>query len=89
MARVCEVTGRKTRTGHTRTHNRGKAGGVDGPWSKKAQAKKRTWKPNLRKVKVNIDGSTKRITMSMKAYKKLKKEGSIRNLDGVRITLAS
>lgn len=88
MARVCEVTGRKTRAGHTRSHNRGKAGGVDGPWSKKAQARKRTWKPNLRKVKVNIAGTTKRITMSMKAYKKLRKDGFIHNQQGARITLA-
>ena len=88
MSRVCEVTGRKTSAGNTRSHNRGKAGGVDGPWSKKAQAKKRTWRPNLRKVNVLINGSKNRITMSMKAYKKLRKSGSINNQEGARITLA-
>ncbi len=74
MARVCEITGRKTSTGHSRTHKRGKAGGVSGPWSKKATATKRTWKPNLRKVKVIINGRPQKIKVSMKAYKKLQKQ---------------
>jgi ribosomal protein L28 len=73
MSRVCELTGRKTRTGHNRTHRRGKAGGVTGTWSKKAQATKITWKPNLRKVRLNVDGTVRTLTISMKAYKRIKK----------------
>ncbi len=77
MSRICEITGRKTATGHNRKHRRGKAGGVSGPWSRKATATKRTWKPNLRKIKVTVDGKPQRIKVSMKAYKRLRKEAQI------------
>ncbi|MCA9386433.1 50S ribosomal protein L28 [Candidatus Dojkabacteria bacterium] len=73
MARVCEISGRKTRTGNRIQHRRGKSGS-GGAWNYKAPKTKRTWKPNLRKVKVNINGTTKRIKVSMKEYKKMRKE---------------
>lgn len=72
MARVCELSGKKTRTGHRIQHRRGSSGS-GGTWNYKAPKTKRTWKPNLRKVKVDINGQTKRIKVSMKAYKKLRK----------------
>jgi ribosomal protein L28 len=77
MARVCEITGRKTSTGFGRKHNRGKSGGVTGPWSRKAPATKRTWKPNLTTVRVLVAGVPKRMRISMKAYKQLRREGRI------------
>ena len=88
MSRVCEITGRKTKAGNTRTHNPGKAGGTSGPWSRKAQAKRRIWRPNLRKVQVVMNGTKSRIKVSMKAYKKLRKDGSMKNQEGVKVTLA-
>lgn len=72
MARKCEITGRKTSTGHRKQHRRGQSGS-GGIWNFKAPKTKRTWKPNLRKIKVNINGTTKRIKVSMKAYKKIRK----------------
>lgn len=72
MSRLCEITGRKTSTGNRKQHRRGKSGS-GGMWNFKAPKTKRTWKPNLRKVKVNIDGVSRRIKVSMKAYKKMKK----------------
>jgi ribosomal protein L28 len=72
MSRVCELTGSKTAFGGNHKHRRGKSGG-GGVWKFKAPNTKRTWKPNLRKVKVEVNGVTKRITVSMKAYKKLRK----------------
>ena len=77
MARKCEITGRKTVSGHSRRHQRGKAGGASGTWSKKAPATKRTWRPNLTKVRVLDAGVPKRMRISMKAYKKLKADGRI------------
>lgn len=80
MARVCEITGKKTATGHNRRHQRGKAGGVSGPWSRKAQATKRTWRPNLTVVRVLVGGKPTRMKISMKAYKRLRNYGNIGNI---------
>ena len=72
MARVCELTGKKTAFGSNQKHKRGRSGG-GGKWRFKAPKTKRTWKPNLRKVKVMVNGTSRRIKISMKAYKKLRK----------------
>jgi ribosomal protein L28 len=77
MAKICEATGKSPMFGGTRQHNRGKAGGTKGPWAFKATRKNKKWIPNLRKVAVKIDNSTQKVTLSMKAYKKLKKDGKI------------
>lgn len=77
MARICEASGKKKVFGGTRKHNRGKAGGTEGPWAFKATRRARTWKPNLRKIKVKVDNVSKTIDISMKYYKKLRKEGRI------------
>jgi len=82
MARKCELTGRKTATGHSRLHKRGASGGRSGPWSRKAPASKRTWKPNLTTVRVVVDGKNTKMKLSMKAYKRIRNFGS---LDGVTL----
>jgi ribosomal protein L28 len=93
MGRVDTILGKKTSRGHSRKHNAGKAGGTSGPWSRKAQATKRTWKVNLKEVKLNINGTVKRERISMKLYKKLKgmKElnpSNVYSKDGMLIKLA-
>jgi large subunit ribosomal protein L28 len=70
MSRICEITGRKTSFGGNHKHRRGSSGG-GGVWKNKAQNTKRTWKPNLRKVRVLVNGTPKKTKVSMKAYKKL------------------
>ncbi|MBD3362107.1 hypothetical protein GF362_00115 [Candidatus Dojkabacteria bacterium] len=77
MSRTCDASGKTVIHGGTRKHRRGKAGGTKGPWAYKATRKNRTWKPNLRKVRVKVGGSDKTIKISMKYYKKLRKEGRI------------
>jgi ribosomal protein L28 len=72
MARVDEILGKKTSFGGNKKHRRGSSGG-GGKWSFKAQNTRRTWKPNLRKVKLEVNGTVKRVKVSMKAYKKLRK----------------
>ncbi len=72
MARVCAILGKKTAFGGNKKHRRGASGG-GGKWKFKSQNTKRTWKVNLRKVRIEVDGQVKRVTVSMKAYKKLRK----------------
>jgi large subunit ribosomal protein L28 len=55
MARVCYVTGRRTTSGNNRSHAMNKT--------------KRTYKPNLQKVKILVNGSPKRVYVSAKALK--------------------
>ena len=47
MAKVCYFTGRRAETGNTRSHA--------------MNANRRTWKPNLQKVRVLIDGKPKKV----------------------------
>ena len=78
MSKVCEISGRKTRSGNRIQHRRGKSGS-GGTWNFKAPKTKRKWKPNLRKIKVNINGKNKKIKVSMKAYKKLRNIEALAN----------
>ncbi|HEY8436880.1 MAG TPA: 50S ribosomal protein L28 [Haloplasmataceae bacterium] len=55
MAKVCYVTGRRTRSGNKRSHSN--------------RATKRTWKPNLQKVRILVDGKPKRVYVSARALK--------------------
>jgi len=60
MARVCYVTGRRTTSGNNRSHAMNKT--------------KRTYKPNLQKVKIMVNGSPKKVYVSAKALKSGKVE---------------
>ena len=71
MARVCDITGKKTIIGAKRKHKHSEG------WKFRAQKTSRKWQPNLRKVTVVMDGVKKKLTVSMKAYKKLQKEGLV------------
>lgn len=55
MAKQCAITGRKTRTGNKRSHA--------------MNANKRTWKANLQKVRILVDGKPKRVWVSARALK--------------------
>lgn len=72
MSRKCDITDKKTSFGNRKKHRRGASGG-GGVWRFKAPKTRRTWKPNLRKVRVKIDGKQQTLKISMKAYKKLRK----------------
>ncbi|MGX6978445.1 50S ribosomal protein L28 [Vagococcus elongatus] len=60
MAKECYITGRKTRTGNSRSHA--------------LNASKRTWKPNLQKVRILVDGKPKKVWVSTRALKSGKVE---------------
>lgn len=55
MARKCVVTGRKTSTGNNRSHA--------------MNANKRSWKANVQKVRIMVDGKPKRVYVSARALK--------------------
>jgi large subunit ribosomal protein L28 len=70
MARVCDITGRRTRVGHqvTRRGLAKKKGGVGRRVTGRA---KRTFKPNIHTVRVlTPDGSIVHMKLSAKAIKK-------------------
>ena len=60
MARVCTVTGRRTKTGNAR--------------SQAMNASKRTWKSNVQKVKILVNGKPKKVYVSARALKSGKVE---------------
>jgi len=68
MSKVCYVSGKTTAFGRNRKHNYG------GGWAYRAHATSRTWKPNLRKLRIVEDGTPRTVWISMKYYKKLKAE---------------
>ncbi|QIL46148.1 50S ribosomal protein L28 [Vagococcus coleopterorum] len=60
MAKECYITGRKSRSGNSRSHA--------------MNASKRTWKPNLQKVRILVDGKPKKVWVSTRALKSGKVE---------------
>ena len=68
MAKVCELCGKSTTAGRRIQHHHSIG------WRYKAPRSKRVFKPNLRKIKVDIEGDVKSIYTCMKCYKKLKAE---------------
>lgn len=60
MAKQCFVTGRKSSTGNNRSHA--------------LNATRRTWKANLQKVRILVDGKPKKVWVSARALKSGKVE---------------
>ncbi|WP_313891306.1 50S ribosomal protein L28 [Psychrobacillus sp.] len=55
MPKVCVITGRKARSGNSRSHA--------------LNSTKRTWGANLQKVRILVDGKPKRVWVSARALK--------------------
>jgi large subunit ribosomal protein L28 len=68
MARVCYICGKGTKSGRN-IKRRGKAKKEGGVGRRITGTSKRTFKPNLQKIKAEIDGSVKRITVCTKCLK--------------------
>ena len=78
MARVCDLTGVKTVAGQRIQHH------ASIQWLYRAPKTKRQFRPNLRTLKVRTDkGNIVKINVSMKAYKRLRKDGyfTVKNPD--------
>lgn len=70
MSYVCEICGKSTVVGRSKSHKRGVAGKR---WKKRAQVTPRTFKPNLQKVSVMLGGVKTSAKLCTKCLKKLKK----------------
>ncbi len=68
MPRVCHFTGKRTTFGRQYTH-RGKAKYLGGVGRKVTGISKRTFKPNIQKVRAVVDGTVMRIRVSAKAIR--------------------
>lgn len=68
MPRVCPFTGKKTTAGRKYSH-RGKAKYLGGVGRKVTGKTKRTFKPNLQKVRAVVDGKLVKIQVSTKAIR--------------------
>jgi len=68
MPRRCALTGRKTSAGRQYSR-RGKAKYLGGVGRKVTSKTKRTFKPNLRKVRAVVNGGVVRMTVSAKAIR--------------------
>lgn len=67
MPRVCYFTGKKTSSGWTRSEKGARRDG--GVGNKIKGRSKRMVKPNLRKMKIVVDGETKSVYVSTRALK--------------------
>ncbi len=68
MSRKCPLTGKSTRAGR-KISRRGKAKYLGGVGRKTTGKSKRTFKPNMQKVRAVVDGKVVRINVSAKAIK--------------------
>ncbi len=68
--RACAITGKTTKIGVTGRHRH------SGMWAMRAPSTKKVWHPNLHSTSIKIEGVTKRIKVSTKALRMLKKGGS-------------
>ncbi len=68
MAKVCELCGKSTAAGRRIQHHHSIG------WKYKAPRSTRSFKPNLRKIKIDIEGDIQSIYTCMKCYKRLQKE---------------
>lgn len=64
MSRSCYFCGKGVAFGGNRKHKYG------GGWAYRAQRTSRKYKPNLRKIKIEENGTKKRVDICMKCYKK-------------------
>ncbi len=68
MPRVCQFTGRRTRSGRSLRY-RGKAKYLGGVGRKVTSKTKRTFRPNIQTVNAIVDGKTQRVKVSTKALR--------------------
>lgn len=68
MARVCEICGKRTETGNSITR-RGLAKAKGGVGRRVTGKTKRTFKPNVQKVRAEVDGTVRRVKICTRCLK--------------------
>lgn len=74
MSFICENCGKGTHVGRSHRHGRGVAGKR---WLKRAQSTPRTFKPNLQKVSVMVNGKKVAMKLCTRCIKRFKKDKKI------------
>lgn len=64
--RTCAISGKKTKVGTAGIHRH------SGAWRMRAPGTQRIWYPNLHSVKIDIEGTPKRIKVSTKVLRMIK-----------------
>jgi ribosomal protein L28 len=80
MSYVCDICEKKTVFGVSQEHGRGVAGKR---WKKRAQATKRTFKPNLQTISVVMAAKTKQMLLCTKCIKRIKNYKSIGDIKNI------
>lgn len=75
MAYMCDNCGKEEVAGRQSTHGRGVAGKR---WKKRAQKTPRTFKPNLQKIAVNVNGVVAQMRLCTSCISRFRKEGLIK-----------
>lgn len=75
MAYICDNCGKHTVHGRQSTHGRGVAGKR---WRKRAQKTLRTFKPNLQKIAVMVNGKINQMKLCTDCIKRFRIEGKIK-----------
>ena len=70
MSKVCYICEKSTRAGKRIQHKHSEG------WKYKAPRSNRTFKPNLKKIKLEVNGKMMKVPVCMKCYKRLRKEAS-------------
>ncbi len=71
MASFCMNCGKQTVYGRTQTHHRGVAGKR---WRKRAHKTSRTFKPNIQKTTIVMNGEAYQMNLCAKCIKKFRKD---------------
>lgn len=74
MAYMCDSCGKSTVYGRQSTHHRGVAGKR---WKKRAQKTLRTFRPNLQKATILLDGKSVQMKLCTDCIKKFKNLGMV------------
>ncbi len=82
MAYICDICGKRTSIGVSQRHGRGVAGKR---WRNRAQATKRTFKPNLQKKTFVVSGEKVKMKVCAKCTKAAKKYGKVKDIKNIAV----
>lgn len=68
MSKVCYICEKSTIAGKNIQHKHAKG------WRFKAPRTNRQFKPNLKKIELEVNGKNQKVSICMKCYKRLRKE---------------
>jgi len=82
MSYICEICGKTNSIGRSQQHKRGVAGKR---WKNRAQETPRSFKINLQKKTVKVDGVEKQVKVCANCIKRIKKFNAIKGYSNITI----